>query len=300
MAYDPSDLRSQLSSQPSRAPGAAVAAQYVEFASTTTDERSPAGSVTWWVRSQSAVVATTRLVAGDTLVRKGQHDEYMVLLPEGGTRVVATSGTDEAELIGDGVIVMPPGDSSITGSSDCLVARVFTGRNADLANRCANAEFYADADPNVAPFAPWPDPPAGHRIRVYPMAQVPTDPGRFGRLLRCSTMMVNFFSPESGPRDPATLSPHHHDDFEQLSWCVLGDYVHHLRYPWTPDIANWRDDEHQLVHSPSLTVIPPPAVHTSQGVGDTPHQLIDIFCPPRLDFSQRPGWVLNAGEYPMP
>jgi hypothetical protein len=183
---------------------------------------------------------------------------------------------------------------------DAELIRVFSAQSPDLCGLCENNDFYATADANVAGYAAWPTPPAGYRIRAYPIDDAPIKAGRFGRIYRCSTIMINYLGDVVGPRDATKMSPHHHDDFEQLSLQLSGEYVHHIRTPWTVNMTEWRDDEHQFCTSPSVTVIPPPSVHTSQAVGLECNQLIDIFCPPRFDFSAQPGWVLNADEYPAP
>lgn len=302
MPYDPNDLRSQLTATRTerRRSGACFAPQYFEFALLEPDGVTTLGTRSWWARSQNCCVAFSLAQSGDSFLRSEQPDEYMVLLPSADSAAVVTAGGDSEEVRGSSVVVVPPGSSEITLKATGPVVRLFSNRAADLLDRSSNADVYAESDPNVAPFGPWPDPPAGHRVRVYRLADIPRDPARFGRILRCSTIMVNYFYVDDGPRDPHQLSPHHHDDFEQISLQLEGDYVHHIRTPWTVNLADWRDDEHRFCSSPAVTVIPPPTVHTSQSMGQMRHQLVDIFCPPRVDFSARPGWVLNHDDYPVP
>jgi hypothetical protein len=263
------------------------------------DELHPGGSRTWWTRSQAMVIASTSASAGDALAAE-TSGEYVALLLEGATGAVEHGSSSERVGM-SAVVIVPPGASTVSLDAAGTVVRIFAAATEpSLAARCANAADYVDGDGNVAEFVAWPDPPSGHRIRIYPLEEYPGEAGRLGRIFRCSTVMVNVFEEDSEPRNPRKLSPHHHDDFEQVSLQVDGDYVHHMRVPWAPDSSTWRDDEHHDTAAPAVVVIPPPLIHTSQSMGQMRHWLIDVFAPPRLDFSLRPGWVLNADEYPMP
>src|SRR5690606_11284030 len=140
-----------------------------------------------------------------------------------------------AQEIGErAVVVVPPGDSTITAGTTTTVARLFDHRSADVLAKAVNSDAYAEPDARVAPLVPWPDPVDGPRLRVYPLAAIPEEPARFGRIFRTSAFMVNLLDPQQGPRDPEKLSPHDHEDFEQCSYAVEGRYVHHMRTPWTP------------------------------------------------------------------
>ena len=297
--YNATDPRASLASaKPGTAATAFAGAEYAKFHETAPREDDANGK-TWYARGQNFIIAHSEAKPGASFSRKGQIDEYVVLLPNRDSSAEIAWNGEKHALPGYSLAFVPPGDSTVSLPKGGRVVRMFTTRSADLATLCQNAASYATAHPNIPRFAAWPEPKGGHKVRSYTL-DVPDEPGRFGRIWRCTTFMVNYLPAQLGPRDVTKLSPHYHDDFEQCSLALEGSFMHHIRWPWTPDLNAWRPDDHELCGAPSIAVIPPPAIHTSRGMDKATNQLVDIFCPPRLDFSQKPGWVLNADDYPLP
>ena len=298
--YDKSDPRASLDPAGAKSPAYASyhPPQYIRFY-----EEAPQvddGSArTWYTRGQNAITAYSETKSRARFERQGQADEWVLLLPDPEAAAELLVSGQSHRLAGATITFVPPGDSELRILSGGRVVRLFTAVSQDLAGWCGNADAYRDADPNIPAFQPWPAPPDGFKVRSYSL-DVADEPGRFGRIWRCTTFMVNYLSPNHGPRDVTQLSPHHHDDFEQYSLALRGAFIHHMRWPWTPNMKMWRNDEHEYCGTPSIAVIPPPAIHTTRALDPGVNQLVDIFSPPRIDFSQKVGWVLNAKDYPMP
>jgi mannose-6-phosphate isomerase-like protein (cupin superfamily) len=248
-------------------------------------------------RGTNFVVVLTRAEAGARLARTAQVDEYMVLLIDAAATIRAGGMTIEAGP--ESVTIVPPGDSDILMHGAGQVFRLFSHLAEDLAGLASNRDDFARRDPAVSPLVPWPAPADGLRLRTYRLADATRADSNM-RIYRSTNLMLNVMKPRMVARDTTKLSPHSHADFEQGSLALQGRWVHHMRYSWGPDMSDWRDDEHVEVDSPSMAVIAPQAVHTSRNVNDGGAWLLDIFAPPRLDFSSRPGQVANEQDYPLP
>ncbi|MFH1797171.1 MAG: hypothetical protein ABIK36_09910 [Pseudomonadota bacterium] len=300
--YDQSDPRSTLAGSPKPAParmhesffGSELALFYE-----TAPQQIDSNGRTWISRGQNFVVAYSEANEGGIFHRTAQPDEYAVIIPDPETEVEITTSEGTTVVPGYSVAFVPPGKSTIRMLTPGTLVRLFTPKSQDLAEAASNAEAFSGTHPNVPPFQPWPEPPGGLKLKWYTL-DVPEDPSRFGRIYRCTTFMINYLTPRVGPRARDKVSPHHHDDFEQCSLALSGAFTHHLRWPWTTNMNVWREDEHLFCESPSICVIPPPSIHTTTAEGQGVNQLVDIFAPPRMDFSMKPGWVLNEADYPMP
>jgi hypothetical protein len=256
-------------------------------------------SKTWYLRGCNFVLAYSTAEPAASFQRKGQTDEYVLYLADESHGAVIEWNGEKVEVPGRSIVFVPPGDSRITLPSGGRPVRLFTVASKDLVAACPNANAYDTPRSHIPPFEAWPEPAGGWKVRHYSL-NVADDPGRFGRIFRCTTFMVNALPTQIGPRDPSKMSPHHHDDFEQCSLALTGSFTHHLRWPWTTDMNDWREDKAVDTGSPSALVIPPPVIHTTRASSEGANDLVDIFCPPRMDFSLKPGWVLNADDYPLP
>uniref|UniRef100_A0A2A4Z957 5-deoxy-glucuronate isomerase n=1 Tax=OCS116 cluster bacterium TaxID=2030921 RepID=A0A2A4Z957_9PROT len=295
MAYDAKDPRAELTSAVKAPPVSAYSdVELIEFHKIEPQQIGE-GYKTWYGRGQNFILAYTEAEAGAVLARVDQQDEYMAFFTDKDTKLDIETDNGNAADLQYSLAIIPPGNSKITVKQGGIIIRLFSSLSADLTALCSNAEPH----PNMPPYKAWPDPIDGFKLRTYPL-DPPDESGRFGRIWRSSNMMVNILKVSTETRDPNKLSPHSHDDHEQCSLTLQGDYMHYLRWPWTTNKSLWKEDQHIRCSAPSMTVIPPRAIHTSQSLPPTPCHLIDIFSLPRLDFSKKPGWVLNGDEYPMP
>jgi hypothetical protein len=251
---------------------------------------------TWWVRAANMITAYSEGEAGAVLERADNADEYFVWALFSPCQVSA--GGETVDVPAGSVVIMPPGASSVRFTAAGSLWRGFTSLNTDLLEAAPNSAEYADHPAGVAPVDPWPMPADGYKIRVYRLDDTPA--GKPHCYVH-RTAMTNFPWPvPTQPRKPTAMSPHTHEDFEQVSIIHSGTMVHHMRRAWSRDMNEWEHDEHVVVIAPAIAVSKPPDIHTTQAVTDGDRVgLIDFFSPVRWDFSNVDGMVVNRAEYPM-
>ncbi len=222
--------------------------------------------------------------------------EAMLLLPGAGATIIGEAG--EVAAPGRSVCLLPPGRHQVMPAGRATMLLLRSDAPASHYTSAANAAAYQPPDPRVAPPGPpWTCRRAG--IGVVDVDRMAPASGRPRlKMLQSATMSINWVEYD-GVRDRTQLSPHSHDDFEQGSLAIFGDFVHHLRVAWGPDATRWREDVHLQAPAGSLAIVPPGLIHTSEGLGAGRHLLIDVFCPPRSDFIEK-GWVANSGDYTPP
>lgn len=259
-------------------------------------------ATTWITRGGNFAIVVSRVEPGAVLERASDPEEHMVIVPPDGPTLSIRAGGGTIEAKPDSLTIVPPGASTITATSKGLFAQIYSKASKDIMALASNAATYADGAPELAPPELWPAPRDGYKLRYYPLTQyAKADGDRIQpRVFRSTNMLVNLFVPFKTRRETVGLSPHWHDDFEQASLTLSGRWVHHMRYNWGPDLATWIPDDHGEMTTPSVIIIPATVVHTSRDVGESESSLYDIFCPPRLDFARKKGFVLNEDEYPLP
>lgn len=262
---------------------------YADFSSLPAE--SMGGQRRWLMRAQNFTCEWFEGAADDAGFAFESDHETLLLGVSGALR---TGGTT---VPADAFAILPAGRHVVQGGAGAT-GLLIASRRADTAGRrMLNAGSYAQPDARIAPTGrPFRRKQPLAKPQVLPISEVMASPDKPRlKMLQTETLSINVVD-YSGPRDRRALSPHSHKDFEQASFAVHGNFVHHLRTPWGSNADQWRDDEHLQAPSPSMVVVPVEVIHTTEGLGEGRHLLLDVFSPPRFDFIGN-GWVFNAGDY---
>jgi mannose-6-phosphate isomerase-like protein (cupin superfamily) len=281
-----------------------VKADLIHFSA---DEPVAPGHVHRYASTRRFLVAWTRAAHDGDPVSVTSGEEYFLLLPDAAAEV----GWGISETAGDGergattrhsvlaparsVVVVPAGMTTVRLEGAGRFIRLFAPAVEELSAVTTESNTNIQTSADLLPLFPGFSRPATGPL-VYKLDDLPNYPGvPRAKLFQSATMSINWVEYQ-GPRERTSLSPHSHQNFEQGSLALEGQFIHHFRSPWGRDANQWREDEHVKADSDSLAIIPPKLVHTTEGVGPGPHLLIDIFAPPRRDFIAK-GQVLNAVDY---
>lgn len=260
-------------------------------------KRAPDGSVhglpSWCATAANLAVVVSRVTAGSLIEVPNEPDESAVLVVGGSADVRVETADDAVTAQPHSLVIAPPGGHWITALTDGYLYRVFSKLSPTYA-RC-NELAPASVNIEASDLVQGPEPIDGYRLRHYRLSDY-ADQNLMLHGFVTRSLMFSIVQPQDVARSPTTLSPHLHDDFQQISLVTLGTWVHHLRRAWGPDRTAWVADEHVTVESPAVSVIHAPDIHTSQSIGKGPYQIVDLFAPARTDPAFR-GVVLNAAEY---
>ncbi|QGZ65552.1 cupin domain-containing protein [Paraburkholderia acidisoli] len=255
------------------------------------------GNQRWVLRTAHFALAMTR-IEGRATIDIRETAESMIVAPAAlRVRVRVDTMQQQAPSEGDTLFILPPGESQVDVEGNGLLAHIVGTTSRETLGAALNAADYAAGAPELSECRAWPDPVNGFKLRHYRLDDY-VDATQPGRAFRCTNLMVNITDIYPGKRDSKKLKPHSHDDFEQITLTYAGRFAHHLRTPWGPDSTQWQADEHLEIDSPAAISLPAGLIHTSQAL-EAGCWLVDIFGPPRMDFSQMPGFVRNGDEYPL-
>ncbi|PJX22431.1 hypothetical protein CAP48_16160 [Advenella sp. S44] len=250
----------------------------------------------WLMRGQNFLMEW--IEASDVKETIAIESEYetLVLMPDTGGEILRENKPAVPATAGAACIV-PAGAFTLAVEPGGRYAVIASSRVDLDMEEALNAEAYSDPDPRIDPIGtPYRRCVGNGEVQVLLLDDIASaaDNPRL-KIIQTQTLSINWVA-YHGPRARSQLSPHRHANHEQGSLAIRGNFVHHLRVEWSKNADLWQDDEHCVASSPSLLVIPVNLVHTTEGVGEEEHILVDIFSPPRADFIAK-GWVYNAGDY---